>query len=67
MTRDKRSEAMSKSREFCVIEVDGSATDASLHELILEGAHPTIDAIGRAEAKRAGLTDEEIAQLYPPK
>jgi hypothetical protein len=56
-----------KTREFCVIEEDGTVNDAVLHEPILDGDHPAADAIGRAAAKRAGLTDEEIARLYSQK
>jgi hypothetical protein len=47
-------------------EEDGKRRDAALHDDILgdnDGAHDT----GRKAAKRAGLTDAEIAQLYPGK
>lgn len=57
----------SKSREFCVV-TDGVPHDAELHEPILAaGNERVIGAIGRAVAKRAGLTDEEIGPLYPSK
>jgi len=55
---------MVKSREFYIIK-DGKPTDAPLHEPILAaGDDAAVRSIGRAVAKRAGLTDDEIARLY---
>lgn len=56
-----------KSKEFFYKDKDGKPQDADLHEPILASDHAAADAIGRDAAKRAGLTDEEIARLYAEK
>lgn len=52
------------SREFCVIHAGGHITDAELHEPILAGDHLLADEIGKQQARRAGLSEQEIEKLY---
>jgi hypothetical protein len=55
---------MAKSGEFYSCG-DQGPRDAELHEQILAtGNDVAVRAIGRAVAKRAGLTDPEIIRLY---
>lgn len=57
---------MSGSKEFFILE-DGVVKDAPLHEQILAGGDKKAAlAVGIAQAKKAGLTDAEIAVLYAP-
>ena len=46
---------------------DGEKQDASLHESILTaGDHARAQQVGIEAARRAGLTEEEMAKLYAP-
>ena len=55
---------MPGSKEFFTI-VDGKISDAELHEEILAGGdHTAVIPNGRAQAKKAGLTKEELDLLY---
>jgi hypothetical protein len=46
---------------------DGKKQDASLHEPILAaGDHAKARQVGIEAARRAGLTEEQIAKLYAP-
>ena len=46
---------------------DGKKKDAALHEPILEGGdHAKAQQVGIEAARRAGLTEEQIAKLYAP-
>ena len=57
---------MPGSKEFFSI-VDGKISDAALHETLLAGGDPAaVTAIGRAQAKKAGLTEHELDLLYGP-
>jgi hypothetical protein len=57
---------MPGSKEFFTI-VDGKISDAELHEEILAGGdHAAVTSIGRAQAKKAGLTEEKLDLLYGP-
>jgi hypothetical protein len=45
--------------------VDGKISNAELHEEILaSGDHDAATSIGRAQAKKVGLTEEELDLLY---
>ncbi len=55
---------MSDAKELFSI-IDGKKVDAHLHEPILEGKHPKALAVGRAVAKRLGLSDAAIKRLFP--
>lgn len=47
--------------------VSSDGTDSHLHQRILEKADSrTIDAIGRDQAHRSGLTDDELGELFGP-
>ena len=55
-----------KSGEFCVRHPDGCISDGELHEAILNNpkADTATREIGKAVARRAGLSEEEIKKLY---
>ena len=57
-----------KSTEFCVVHPDGHVSDAELHDEILDAMAPDTEArvreIGKEQARRAGLAEEEIRRLY---
>ena len=53
--------------EFFYKDKDGKKQDAALHEPILAaGDHAKAQQIGIEVARRAGLTEEQIAKLYAP-
>jgi hypothetical protein len=54
-----------KGGEFRVQHSDGSISDAELHEPILDNpkAEATTREIGKALARRAGLSEDEIKKL----
>jgi hypothetical protein len=53
--------------EFFYKDKDGKKQDASLHEPILAaGDHAKARQSGIEAARRAGLTEEQIAKLYAP-
>ena len=46
---------------------DGKKQDAALHQPILAaGDHAKVREVGIDAARRAGLTEEQIARLYEP-
>jgi hypothetical protein len=53
-------------REFCVQYPHGRFSDAELHEPILDNpeAESATRKIGKEAARRAGLTEAEIKELY---
>jgi hypothetical protein len=51
-------------RELYYLDKDGKKQDASLHEEILTGGTGKAEEIGKAVAKRIGLTDKQIKVLY---
>lgn len=55
-----------KNGEFCVQHPDGRISDAELHEAILNNpkADTATREIGKAVARRAGLSEQEIKKLY---
>jgi hypothetical protein len=56
------------SNEFFYLDKDGKKQDATLHEEILaRGDEATAREIGKEVARRAGLTEAEIATLYAEK
>jgi hypothetical protein len=56
---------MPKSKELFIIQ-DGKPTDAPLHESILAaGDEAAALEVGIAQARKAGLTEAQIALLYP--
>jgi hypothetical protein len=70
--KSKRSESRKakapKRREGCIVHPDGRISDAEFHEPILSGISPEGEArikeISKEYARWAGLSEEEIKQLY---
>ena len=57
-----------KSNEFFYLDKDGKKQDAALHDEILsQGDHAAATEIGKEAARRAGLSEAEIAKRYSDK
>ena len=54
-----------KSNELFTM-VDGEKSDAALHEPILAGDHHAADKVGIAQARKCGLTENQIVLLFGP-
>lgn len=50
--------------EFFYKDQGGKKQDAALHEPILAGDHPVAKNVGKDQARKAGLTEQEIMLLY---
>jgi hypothetical protein len=59
-----RTDQTPNNREFCVIHPDGRISDSELHEAILAGDHPIANEIGKEQARRAGLSEQEIKKFF---
>jgi hypothetical protein len=53
--------------ELFFVDENGKKQDAALHDGILAGDHSAATEIGKDVARRAGLTEAEIAMLYSEK
>ena len=53
-------------QELFYLDKDGVKQDAALHEEMLAGDHADADQVGIEQARKCGLTEDEIVLLYGP-
>jgi hypothetical protein len=67
-THTRRRPRKPKNREGCIVHPYGNISDAEFHEPILSSISPEDEAcireISKEQARRAGLSEEEIKKLY---